>query len=165
MNNRAVYKMQRMLPFLVILLLLLFISSGYSADPAKNYELLPLWQKSAPSLFPVDVNSHTPGDEILILYENQIDILSNVSLMHQKSIIVPADKKYLITPLPGLTPDSLRLLFGCYMSTTAAFDLYLCHNDTISAVKKNCLFFSRRDRDRDGWFHQSLSPIALFNNR
>ncbi len=151
----------------IFFMLLALLSSNYShaADPIKNYELLPIWQKSALSIVPMDVNSQTPGEELVAIYPNQLDVLTSTSLTHQKSIIIPADKPYDIMPLPGYLQDSLRVLFRYQTPTTAAFDLYLYDGSDVLLVRENCLFFSGQDRDLDGRFHQSIIPIDLFNDR
>lgn len=147
------------------LLSLIFTISAQAGDPAKNYQLSCVWQKSAVSLFALDVNAQTPGHEIIAIYGNQLDVLTNVSRAHQKSIIIPADRKYHITPLPGVSSDSLRLLFRHQTATTAAFDLYFHRVDSLILVRQSCLFFSGQDRDHDGLFHQSISPIGMVKDQ
>lgn len=148
-------------------LLLVLLSSNYShaADPIKNYELLPIWQQSALSIVPLDVNSQTPGEELVGIYSNQVDVLTATSRTHQKSIIVPFDKPYFITPLPGVSPDLLHLLFGHQAATTAAFDLYRYDGDSLLLIRENCLHFTGKDRDLNGRFNQSIFPIARFNDQ
>jgi len=114
----------------------------------------------------IDVNPHTPGDELVVHYLNQIDVLNNVSLTHQKSFIIPTDRKYSVTPLPGTAPDSLRFLFSYTTPTTATFDLYLYHRDRLSLIKEKVLFFTGQDRDQNGELHQSLETLnEVFVNR
>ncbi|MDW7681341.1 MAG: hypothetical protein SCK70_12305, partial [bacterium] len=113
------------------LLSLIFTISGYATDPTKNYELFSIWQQDPVSVIPMEVNAQSPGEEIVGIFENQVDVLSSVSHSHQKSIIVPVDKNYFITPLPGVSGDSLRMLFGHHTATTAGFDLYLYDGDSL----------------------------------
>lgn len=155
------------LPPMVIFVLLFLptIQFCHAADPTKNYELLPIWEKSALSIIPMDVNSQTPGEELVAIYPNQLDVLTSTSLTHQKSIIIPADKPYSISPLPGESPDSLGLLFRYQTPTTSAFDLYLYDGKDVLLIREKCLFFSGRDRDLDGRFHQSIFPVGLFHDR
>ncbi len=145
--------------FLIFVMLLFLLTSNLcrAADPAKNYELLSIWQRNALTVLPMEVNAETPGDEIVGIFPNQIDVYSNLNLQHQKSFIIPVDRHYIL--LPGTSPDSLHLLVGYYTPTTAAFDLYVHSNDKMSLVKEGCFFFSGQDRDRNGRFHQSLWPL------
>ncbi len=154
-------------PLIVVLILLFFptIQFCHAADPTRNYEFLPIWQRSALSLVPMDVNAQTPGEELIVVYPNQVDVLTSTSLTHQKSFIVPADKPYSITPLPGESPDSLRLLFGYETPTASVFNLYLYDGRDVVLAKEKCLFFSGQDRDLDGRFHQTIVPVGLINGR
>lgn len=153
------------LPTFLLLLALLTSNLCHASDPTKNYELLSIWQKSAQYLIHMDVNAQSPGEEIIAIYPNQLDVLTSTSLTHQKSIIIPADKPYDIMPLHGESPDSLWLLFRYQTPITATFDLYLHNGDSLLLIKENCLYFTRKDRDRDGKFHQSIFPIAMFNDQ
>jgi nitrogen-specific signal transduction histidine kinase len=157
--------MKLMLVVFFIFLFLPTIQFCHAADPTKNYELLSIWEKSALSIVPMDVNGQTPGEELIAIYPNQLDVLTSTSQAHQKSIIIPADKPYGITPFPGDSPDSLRMLFRYQTPTTAAFDLYLYDGSDILLIREKCLFFSGQDRDLDGKFHQSIIPVGLFNDR
>lgn len=153
------------LPTFFLLLALLTSNLCHASDPTKNYELQPIWRQPALSMTPMDVNAQTPGEEIIAIYPNQLDVLTSTSLTHQKSIIIPADKPYGITPLPGYSPDSLRMLFRYQTPTTSAFDLYLYDGSDVLLIREKCLFFSGQDRDLDGRFHQSIVPVCLFNDR
>ncbi|MDZ7319752.1 MAG: ATP-binding protein [candidate division KSB1 bacterium] len=148
-----------------IILIVLANNFSRASDPTKQYELLSIWQKSAIAFIPVDINPQTPGDELVGVYPNQIDVLTNTTFDHQKSIIIPADKPYAIMPIPGASADSLRILFRHQTPTTAAFDFYLHDGNNLFMVKENCLFFQGQDRDLDGRFHQSAFPIDWFINR
>ncbi len=116
---------------LVVFFILLFLPTiqfCHAADPTKNYELLSIWQKSALSIVPMDVNGQTPGDELIAIYPNQLDVLTSTSQAHQKSIIIPADKPYGIMPLPGDSPDSLRFCHPGYLQPvfTSALVIWYC---------------------------------------
>ncbi|MDZ7330907.1 MAG: ATP-binding protein [candidate division KSB1 bacterium] len=148
-----------------ILLNLLSSSFTHASDPTKKYELLSIWQKTAIAFIPIDITPETPGDELVGVYQNQIDVLTNTTFDHQKSIIIPADKPYAIWPIPGASADSLRILFRHQTPTTTAFDFYLHDGDNLLLVKENFLFFQGEDRDLDGRFHQTAFPIAMLTNR
>ena len=135
----------------------------FASDENRNYVFEEKEQKLCRTIYPIDLNKDGE-DELVIVYDVQLDVMDAKLLKHYLSHIFPLDREYDITPLSFVSLDSLSFLFHYITKDSSIYNIQTIINKQPLLIKKY-FSFTGLDLSGDGRFNQSITEIGIFKNR
>jgi len=154
------------------ILLVGFILFGFTqilptiAVSERHHEFDVIWEKEFILLRSFDFNQDGT-DELMISYENQLDVQDIFLTDIFASKRIPIDRKYGIIPLATGRFDSLCFLFHYATKDSSVFLLYRTVDYEGRESREFLPYFSFTgvDRDSNGIFHRRASPLTYLYNQ